>query len=56
MKRPVSLSSDFFTADGEPKTMSYIPTGVDEEVLQHVGKEASSVPLEDFNIHPGEPV
>lgn len=36
--------------------MSYIPTGVDEKVLQHVGKEASSVPLEDFNIHPGEPV
>eukprot|EP00066_Takifugu_rubripes_P002275 XP_003964098.1 PREDICTED: 2-oxoglutarate dehydrogenase-like, mitochondrial isoform X1 [Takifugu rubripes] len=44
---------DFFTADGEPKTMSYIPTGLDEEILQHIGKEASSVPLEDFNIHPG---
>uniref|UniRef100_A0A3Q4HUA3 2-oxoglutarate dehydrogenase complex component E1 n=1 Tax=Neolamprologus brichardi TaxID=32507 RepID=A0A3Q4HUA3_NEOBR len=45
---------DFFTAQGEPKSMSCLPTGLDEEVLQHIGQIASSVPLEDFNIHPGE--
>lgn len=33
--------------------MSYVPTGLDEDVLQHIGKAASSVPLEDFNIHHG---
>ncbi|XP_061795379.1 2-oxoglutarate dehydrogenase-like, mitochondrial isoform X1 [Nerophis lumbriciformis] len=44
---------DFFTAEGEPKTMSCPPTGLDEEVLQHIGRTASSVPLEDFTIHPG---
>uniref|UniRef100_H3CTB5 2-oxoglutarate dehydrogenase complex component E1 n=1 Tax=Tetraodon nigroviridis TaxID=99883 RepID=H3CTB5_TETNG len=44
---------DFFTAEGEPKSMSYAPTGLDEEILQHIGKAASSVPLEDFNIHHG---
>ncbi|KAE8280667.1 2-oxoglutarate dehydrogenase-like, mitochondrial [Larimichthys crocea] len=44
---------DFFTTDGEPKSMSYVPTGLDEEVLQHIGQTASSVPLEDFKIHPG---
>ncbi|TKS85670.1 2-oxoglutarate dehydrogenase-like, mitochondrial [Collichthys lucidus] len=27
--------------------------GLDEEVLQHIGQTASSVPLEDFKIHPG---
>ncbi|XP_035760694.1 2-oxoglutarate dehydrogenase-like, mitochondrial [Neolamprologus brichardi] len=43
---------DFFTAQGEPKSMSCLPTGLDEEVLQHIGQIASSVPLEDFNIHP----
>lgn len=36
--------------------MSYVSTGVDKESLQHIGKEASSVPLEDFNIHPGASV
>lgn len=50
----VSLSVDFFTAEGEPKSMSCVPTGLDEEVLQHIGQSASSVPLEDFKIHPGE--
>ncbi|XP_061545844.1 2-oxoglutarate dehydrogenase-like, mitochondrial isoform X3 [Phycodurus eques] len=44
---------EFFTAEGEPKTMSCPPTGLDEEVLQHIGQTASSVPLEDFTIHPG---
>uniref|UniRef100_A0A669D0Z8 2-oxoglutarate dehydrogenase complex component E1 n=1 Tax=Oreochromis niloticus TaxID=8128 RepID=A0A669D0Z8_ORENI len=44
---------DFFTAQGEPKSMSCLPTGLDEEVLQHIGQIASSVPLEDFKIHPG---
>lgn len=50
----VLLSADFFTAQGEPKSMSCLPTGLDEEVLQHIGQIASSVPLEGFNIHPGE--
>uniref|UniRef100_A0A4W6E8S1 2-oxoglutarate dehydrogenase complex component E1 n=1 Tax=Lates calcarifer TaxID=8187 RepID=A0A4W6E8S1_LATCA len=44
---------DFFTAEGEPKSMSCVPTGLEEEVLQHIGQTASSVPLEDFKIHPG---
>lgn len=50
----VCMCVDFFTTDGEPKSMSYVPTGLDEEVLQHIGQTASSVPLEDFKIHPGE--
>ena len=44
----------FFTAEGDPKSMSCLPTGLDEEVLQHIGQTASSVPLEDFKIHSGE--
>ncbi|XP_022067953.2 2-oxoglutarate dehydrogenase-like, mitochondrial [Acanthochromis polyacanthus] len=44
---------DFFTAEGEPRSMSCLPTGLDEDVLQHIGQTASSVPLEDFKIHPG---
>ncbi|XP_077585510.1 2-oxoglutarate dehydrogenase-like, mitochondrial isoform X1 [Stigmatopora nigra] len=44
---------EFFTTEGEPKTMSCPPTGLDMEVLQHIGQTASSVPLEDFTIHPG---
>uniref|UniRef100_A0A665W621 2-oxoglutarate dehydrogenase complex component E1 n=1 Tax=Echeneis naucrates TaxID=173247 RepID=A0A665W621_ECHNA len=43
---------DFFTAEGEPKSMSCVPSGLEEEVLQHIGHTASSVPLEDFKIHP----
>lgn len=43
---------DFFTAEGEPRSMSCVPTGLDEVVLQHIGQTASSVPLEDFKIHP----
>lgn len=50
----VLLSAGFFTAEGEPKSTSCLPTGLDEEVLQHIGQIASSVPLEDFKIHPGE--
>lgn len=34
--------------------MSCVPTGLDEETLQRIGQTASSVPLEDFRIHPGE--
>uniref|UniRef100_A0A671Y362 2-oxoglutarate dehydrogenase complex component E1 n=1 Tax=Sparus aurata TaxID=8175 RepID=A0A671Y362_SPAAU len=44
---------DFFTEEGEPKSMSCVPTGLDEEVLHHIGQTASSVPLDDFKIHPG---
>ncbi|KAJ3610565.1 hypothetical protein NHX12_022657 [Muraenolepis orangiensis] len=44
---------DFFTPDGEPRSMSCPPTGLEEEVLQRIGLTASSVPLEDFNLHPG---
>lgn len=50
----LSLSVDFFTEEGEPKSMSCVPTGLDEEVLHHIGQTASSVPLDDFKIHPGE--
>uniref|UniRef100_A0A671Y1F9 oxoglutarate dehydrogenase (succinyl-transferring) n=1 Tax=Sparus aurata TaxID=8175 RepID=A0A671Y1F9_SPAAU len=49
----LSLSVDFFTEEGEPKSMSCVPTGLDEEVLHHIGQTASSVPLDDFKIHPG---
>lgn len=34
--------------------MSSVPTGLDKEILQLIGKAAGSVPLEDFNIHHGE--
>ncbi|XP_037322361.2 2-oxoglutarate dehydrogenase-like, mitochondrial [Pungitius pungitius] len=44
---------DFFTAEGEPRSMNCVPTGLSEEVLQHIGQAASSVPLKDFKIHPG---
>uniref|UniRef100_A0A8C5A1F2 Oxoglutarate dehydrogenase L n=1 Tax=Gadus morhua TaxID=8049 RepID=A0A8C5A1F2_GADMO len=40
------LGADFFTAEGEPKSMSCPPTGLEEGVLQHIGLTASSVPLE----------
>lgn len=53
-KKKLCLLTDFFTAEGEPKNMSCVPTGLDEEVLQHIGRTASSVPLEDFKIHAGE--
>lgn len=46
---------DFFTDEGEPKSMSYPPTGLPEDVLKHIGQAASSVPQKDFSIHSGEP-
>lgn len=45
---------DFFTSEGEPRSMTCVSTGLEEEVLQHIGQTASSVPVEDFTIHPGE--
>ncbi|XP_036430123.1 2-oxoglutarate dehydrogenase-like, mitochondrial [Colossoma macropomum] len=44
---------NFFTVEGEPKCMSYPPTGLTDEVLKHIGEAASSVPLQDFSIHSG---
>uniref|UniRef100_A0A671MGM9 2-oxoglutarate dehydrogenase complex component E1 n=1 Tax=Sinocyclocheilus anshuiensis TaxID=1608454 RepID=A0A671MGM9_9TELE len=43
----------FFTLDGQPKSMSCPSTGLNEEVLSHIGQVASSVPVEDFTIHGG---
>ncbi|XP_058233786.1 2-oxoglutarate dehydrogenase-like, mitochondrial isoform X2 [Hemibagrus wyckioides] len=43
----------FFTDEGEPKCMSYPPTGLPEDVLKHIGQAASSVPQKDFSIHSG---
>lgn len=45
--------ADFFTLDGQPKTMSCNSTGIPEELLCHIGSIASSVPLKDFTIHGG---
>ncbi|KAM9477299.1 2-oxoglutarate dehydrogenase-like, mitochondrial isoform 2-T2 [Clarias gariepinus] len=44
---------NFFTDQGEPKCMSYPPTGLAEDVLMHIGQAASSVPQQDFTIHSG---
>ncbi|KAI9543736.1 hypothetical protein NQZ68_008783 [Dissostichus eleginoides] len=43
----------FFTLDGQPKAMSCPSTGLTEEMLNHIGGVASSVPVEDFTIHGG---
>nr|XP_006112456.1 2-oxoglutarate dehydrogenase-like, mitochondrial [Pelodiscus sinensis] len=43
----------FFNLDGEPKSMTCPPTGIPEDMLNHIGKGASSVPLEGFKIHGG---
>ncbi|XP_069773778.1 2-oxoglutarate dehydrogenase complex component E1 isoform X8 [Narcine bancroftii] len=43
----------FFTLDGQPKSMTCPSTGLSEEMLNHIGKVASSVPVEDFTIHGG---
>lgn len=51
----IILYLDFFTDQGEPKCMSYPPTGLAEDVLMHIGQAASSVPQQDFTIHSGEP-
>lgn len=50
----VCLSVDFFTLEGQPKTMSCPPTGISEEELGHIGKIAASVPVENFTIHGGD--
>ncbi|KAK3550196.1 hypothetical protein QTP86_021223 [Hemibagrus guttatus] len=44
---------DFFTLDGQPKSMTCPSTGLKEEQLAHIGKVASSVPVDDFTIHGG---
>ncbi|KAI3362464.1 hypothetical protein L3Q82_012754 [Scortum barcoo] len=44
---------DFFTLEGQPKSMNCPPTGISEEELQHIGNIAASVPVEDFTIHGG---
>ncbi|XP_035255943.1 2-oxoglutarate dehydrogenase-like, mitochondrial [Anguilla anguilla] len=44
---------NFFTAEGEPKSMTCPSTGLEEETLLHIGQTASSVPVQDFTVHPG---
>lgn len=44
----------FFTLDGQPRSMTCPSTGVNEEDLVHIGKVASSVPVENFTIHGGK--
>ncbi|XP_073181441.1 2-oxoglutarate dehydrogenase complex component E1 isoform X7 [Lepidochelys kempii] len=43
----------FFTLEGQPRSMTCPSTGLNEEDLAHIGKVASSVPVEDFTIHGG---
>uniref|UniRef100_A0A8C4YH92 2-oxoglutarate dehydrogenase-like, mitochondrial n=1 Tax=Gopherus evgoodei TaxID=1825980 RepID=A0A8C4YH92_9SAUR len=43
----------FFNLNGEPKSMTCPPTGIPEDMLNHIGNGASSVPLEGFKIHGG---
>ncbi|XP_069741536.1 2-oxoglutarate dehydrogenase-like, mitochondrial isoform X2 [Narcine bancroftii] len=43
----------FFTLNGEPKSMTCPPTGLPVDILQHIGKVASSVPVENCTIHGG---
>ncbi|XP_005396712.1 PREDICTED: 2-oxoglutarate dehydrogenase, mitochondrial isoform X1 [Chinchilla lanigera] len=43
----------FFTLDGQPRSMSCPSTGLEEDVLTHIGNVASSVPVENFTIHGG---
>ncbi|XP_055518413.1 2-oxoglutarate dehydrogenase complex component E1 isoform X2 [Leucoraja erinacea] len=43
----------FFTLDGQPKSMTCPSTGLTEDMLNHIGNIASSVPIEDFTIHGG---
>lgn len=47
------MCAGFFTLDGQPKSMTCPSTGLNEEVLNHIGRVASSVPVEDFTIHGG---
>lgn len=43
----------FFTLDGQPRSMTCPSTGLEEDVLTHIGNVASSVPVENFTIHGG---
>ncbi|XP_034617485.1 2-oxoglutarate dehydrogenase, mitochondrial isoform X5 [Trachemys scripta elegans] len=43
----------FFTLEGQPRSMTCPSTGLNEEDLAHIGKVASSVPVENFTIHGG---
>lgn len=47
------VCADFFTRDGQPRSMSCNSTGITEDQLCHIGGVASSVPLKDFTIHGG---
>lgn len=49
----VNGCADFFTPDGHPKSITCPSTGLKEEQLAHIGKVASSVPVDDFTIHGG---
>lgn len=44
----------FFTLDGQPRSMTCPSTGLEEDILTHIGSVASSVPVENFTIHGGE--
>lgn len=44
----------FFTLDGQPRSMTCPSTGLEEDILAHIGSVASSVPVENFTIHGGE--
>ncbi|ETE71731.1 2-oxoglutarate dehydrogenase, mitochondrial [Ophiophagus hannah] len=46
----------FFTLDGQPRSMTCPSTGLTEEDLVHIGKVASSVPVENFTIHGGKTI
>ncbi|KAF6086501.1 oxoglutarate dehydrogenase [Phyllostomus discolor] len=43
----------FFTLDGQPRSMTCPSTGLEEDILTHIGNVASSVPVENFTIHGG---
>ncbi|XP_036292156.1 2-oxoglutarate dehydrogenase, mitochondrial isoform X2 [Pipistrellus kuhlii] len=43
----------FFTLDGQPRSMTCPSTGLEEDILTHIGSVASSVPVENFTIHGG---
>jgi hypothetical protein len=53
--QPVLVLLGFFTLDGQPRSMSCPSTGLDEDILSHIGNVASSVPVENFTIHGGNP-
>lgn len=53
MPQHVFVLLGFFTLDGQPRSMSCPSTGLEEDVLAHIGNVASSVPVENFTIHGG---